>query len=117
MNAALEREIIRYLARDYRVIWSGHYSVIMARSKPTNTAFHLFATFFTCGLWLIPWLILETSRSFSNRQIRLELDEAGNVHKVPLVEGPFDHDYNRFGIHEGFFRTIRNFREAARKAH
>lgn len=115
MNVELEDKIARYIARGFRISYVGPTSVILTRTYSTNAAFHLFATFFTCGLWLLPWLVIDTSRRVASRQIRLYVNADGSVTKGPVIEGPFDKDYNRYGVHEGFFRAWKNFREELRK--
>ena len=54
----LEASILRHVERGWRVESQGEFHASLVKGDPINHVLHFLISFFTCGLWLIVWLVM-----------------------------------------------------------
>ncbi len=60
----------------------------MKTVKPyrTSNIFHLVMTFFTCGLWLVIWILCILSASRKNKGLELALQQQNIVNQNRMID-------------------------------
>lgn len=116
MNAALEAELVRYVAKGYHICFVGSSSAIVERKgySTGSFAFNALLTFFTFGLWLIPWFLGELVHAATSRRVLLTLEDNGTVRRQRADTTP-DEIHNRYGINKGLIEGWANFKAELRK--
>jgi hypothetical protein len=59
-------------------------AVLSRPGKEVNHVLHVLITIFTCGLWLIPWLVMGVTKKKEER-LRVSIDSYGNLLEERMV--------------------------------
>ena len=59
-------------------------AVLSHPGKEVNHVLHVIITIFTCGLWLIPWLVMGVTKKKEER-LRISIDGFGNLLEEHMV--------------------------------
>jgi hypothetical protein len=73
----LSQGIATYVARGYTLESRDGTTAVVVQRQEVNHILHLLVSVFTCGLWVIVWLILAISSSAHT--VTMHVDEYGNV--------------------------------------
>lgn len=76
-SAILDQAVVSAVSRGGRVEYRTATQAVIVYGKQVNNVLHALLFIFTCGLWLIIWLILLASGG-ENREV-LDVDPFGNV--------------------------------------
>jgi hypothetical protein len=71
-------------SRGARVESQSDFQAVLATGQPVNHVLHAIIFFFTCGLWIVPWLILALMAGVKRQLVAV--DDYGNVN-VQSVRG------------------------------
>lgn len=84
-RAMLAQQIASMVAsRGARVESQSDFQAVLATGQPVNHVLHAIIFFFTCGLWIVPWLILALMAGVKRQLVAV--DDYGNVN-VQSVRG------------------------------
>jgi hypothetical protein len=53
------------------------FQAVIVHGQPVNHTLHVLLSIFTCGLWLIPWLVLGVAGG--EKRTVVSVDDYGNV--------------------------------------
>ena len=76
-KAILAQQLQGAAARGLRVESQGEFQAVLAEGAPVNHTLHAIVSIFSCGLWVIPWVIITVNGGV--RRHMVTVDEFGNV--------------------------------------
>jgi hypothetical protein len=70
---AIQRQVVQ----GGRVESQSDFQAVIVHGQPVNHTLHVLLSIFTCGLWLIPWLVLGVAGG--EKRTVVSVDDYGNV--------------------------------------
>lgn len=73
----LAEAIQRQVVQGGRIESQSEFQAVVVHGQPVNHTLHVLLAIFTCGLWLIPWLVLGVVGG--EKRTLVSIDEYGNA--------------------------------------
>lgn len=76
-NAILDQQLIMMTSHGSQVLTHGDSWAVVTTGRPLNHVLHLLLSVFTCGFWVLVWLLMTAFAG--NRQTTVHVNEYGEV--------------------------------------